>query len=91
MLLSNGMLYSVGDLYPLGFESGLRGIPPISGKYSRDSCLTYSNPAANAMRPVPTDPIRNINRIRVDVSDDEGVDSTDVAVILTFVTTYEES
>jgi hypothetical protein len=40
---------------------------------------------------VPTDPIRNINRTRVDVSDDEGVDSTDVAVILTFVTTYEES
>ena len=32
------------------------------GKYKRDSCLAYNNPATMAIRPVPTVPILHKNR-----------------------------
>mmetsp|Transcript_603 Transcript_603/g.1094 ORF Transcript_603/g.1094 Transcript_603/m.1094 type:complete len:86 (-) Transcript_603:124-381(-) len=69
------MLYSEGDLYRLGLEEGLLGIPPISGKYKRDSCLAYSIPATIATIPTPTDPTRSITRHIVVVQEDGAVDS----------------
>lgn len=38
------------------------------------------------MMPVPTDPMRNIRRMRDDESVDDGVESTDVDVILDYWT-----
>jgi hypothetical protein len=68
-------------------------MPLISGKYKRDSCLAYNNPATMANSPVPTVPIlqsiRNKNPLTFHDRDDEMDRSLPLLVMLLLVILFE--